>query len=56
MCPICEDWAGKNVELSLCERCKLQSELLYEQASINVGTDEKPIFVSLKEIIERRLN
>jgi len=55
MCPICEDWAGKNVEFNLCERCKLQSELLYEQVSINVGTDEKPIFVSLKEIIERKL-
>jgi hypothetical protein len=56
MCPICEDWTGKNVELSLCERCRLQSEVMYEEVSINVGTDKEPVFKLLKEIIERKLS
>ena len=55
MCPICEDWAGKNIELKLCEKCKFESELMYEQISINVGTDKKPVFISLKKIMERKL-
>jgi len=56
MCPLCQDWAGKNVEFKICIKCKFESELMYEQVSINVGTDEKPIFISLKEIMERRLD
>jgi len=55
LCPICEDWAGKNIEFKLCDRCKLQSELMYEQVSINVGTDKEPVFIPLKKIMERKL-
>lgn len=56
MCPLCQDWAGKNINLKLCERCRLQSVLMYDMITINVGTEEDPIFIPLKEIIERKID
>jgi len=55
LCPICKDIAGKNVNYKLCEKCKFESELMYEQVSINVGTDKEPVFILLKKIMERKL-
>lgn len=47
MCPICEDWAGKNITFKLCERCRLQSELMCDQIYIDD--------ISLRHIIKRRI-
>jgi len=55
MCPICEDWSGKNVKFKLCEKCKFESEIMYNAVMINVGEEDNPVFKSLKEIMERKL-
>lgn len=55
MCPLCQDWAGKNIEFEICTKCQFESELMYGQIMINVGTDEEPVYKSLKEIMERKI-
>jgi len=47
MCPICENWAGKNIEFKLCDRCRLEAELKYDQIYIDG--------ISLRHIMERKL-
>ena len=54
-CIIHEILKAEDKEWYMCKRCLKEGRQIYDTLMINIGTDEKPIYKRLKEVVEREI-